>query len=293
MNTTEHLRNAIKIALRNWPVILINLAASLINCAGFVIFVLLPVSGLLLVAGISPFLITDIYSHEALLEQIPWVVAASVVFMLLYITVIACIGLFVLSATVGVIVDTIGNPDADFSLSRFFSEGKRLFLPYLNYTAVTGGIGILMVVTLSVAGVFVDNLVQYLKTYSATLSYFVGIFSMVVGAIILLSLIILLFAVTFYGLIEIAIGNEGTMEAFRRAVNFVLNRTGAVGYFLLSGFIYIAVNLVFGFFGLSFRLTPFGFFLSIPFQFVFYLISAITGLWFLSALVSYYLGCRG
>ncbi len=293
MSTAEHLTKALRTALKNWPVLVINLVVALANCAAVVVFVLLPVAGLLLIAGISPMLLTNIHSHQALLRQIPWVAAASVVFMLFYLTVAVCIGLFVLAGTVGVVVHSTENPDEAFSLGRFISEGRRLFFPFLNYTALTGGLCLLVVLCLVVAGFFIKNLTQYLKAYSAALSYFVGIFSTVVGAVVLVSLLIWLLSVTFYGLIEIAVNNEGTMEAMRRTINFTTKKGGAVGFFILTGILYIVINIVVTGLGLSFKLTPFGFFLSIPFQFVSYLAGAAVGLWFISALVSYYLGCRG
>ncbi len=293
MSIVEHLRDAVSLALRNWPVIIVNLIVAVINCAGAVFFVLLPLSGLLMLAGISPLLLTHTSSYDALLGQIPYVAALAVVFMLIYLCFLVCIGLFVLAGTTGIVVFSARNPAEGFSLNRFFSEARRLFFPFLNYTGLTGGLLVLVAVLSVVAGFFVKGLVEYLQAYSAALSYFVGLFSVVVGGLVLFSILLLLLVITFYGLIELAISNEGTMEAFRKTINFIKKQGGAIGYFLLVGVIYIAVNLVLGAFGLTFKLTPFGFLLSIPFQFVSYLVSAAVGLWFISALVSYYLGCRG
>ncbi len=292
MAIVDALSEGVRIALRNWPVLIIDLVVALVNCAGFFIFVLLPVAAILLVAGLSPFIVADLHSHEALIRQIPWVMSLALAFLLLYTAVMLCLGLFVLAGTVGVVVRTVESPEEGFSLASFLSLAKRDFFPFLNYSALTGGIGILIALFALVGGYFIKNLLDYLKGYSLALSYFVGIFAAGVGAALILALIVWLLSVTFYGFIELSHNRQGVMETFQKVQSFIKKDASSVVFFLIAGGIYLLLNLVFTALGFTFRFTPFGLLLTLPYQFLTYMVSALTGLWFVSSLVSYYLGGR-
>ncbi len=290
MGISESLKEGLSLANRNLPVILINLIVAFINLLGFGFFVILPVSIALFIAGVSPFVLTNFYAHEGLIKSLPWVMLFSIFAFVLFLIFSLCVGLFVYSATIGVMIKSKRDPAYKFRFSDFLKEGKKGFFVLFNYLSLTGFCTVLLIAVAVFAGFFLRNLIDYLSGLSVVLSTFIGLFATVVGITIFIALMFLLAAITFYGSIEVCLNRKGAIETFKYVINYLFKEKGGLMFFASTGVIYLAIGFLLVLIGFPCTATPAGILISFPYHFLVYLINSYAGLWALGALVSFYVG---
>ncbi len=264
---SEVIGEGFSAANRNWQLILINLVGRVIGCILFLLIVVIPVVIAFFVSGAGNLSITSFPTDiRAVLVGHTGVVLTGLGMLLLYITIISTVGLYLLGAYVGMLSRVV-TEQAGFSLDRFFTEGKRMFLPTLRYTALLGFIGIGVIIGASFLLTGIYALVMMLRSLSPTLSLFMAIFFGVTGGTAFLVLIFGLFGTGLYGLGIMAIREERAWNAFKEALSLLVEQPAL---FLLSVILILGsmiISILLGIGGLPLRFIPvIGLVLGIPYQ---------------------------
>ncbi|NOX21319.1 MAG: hypothetical protein GXO99_08735, partial [Nitrospirae bacterium] len=163
MDISRALKEGLSLANRNLPIILVKLVVAFIGILGFIFFVILPVSFALFLAGVSPFILTNLQAHEGLITSLPWVMLFSVFALVVFLLFSIAMNLFVYAATVGLMIKTKRDPAFKFRLGDFFSNGKRGFWPIFNYLALTGTSTVVLIIMAAGTVFLIRNLLDYLK----------------------------------------------------------------------------------------------------------------------------------
>ncbi len=281
---SEATGEGFRAANRNWQLILINLVGRMIGCILFLLIVIIPVVIAFFLSGAGSLDITSFPTDlRAILLGHTGVVLTGLGMLLLYITIVSTIGLYLLGAYVGMLSRAVMEK-AGFSLERFFTEGKRMFLPTLRYTALLGliGIGVIIGASFLVTGIYA--LVMMLRSLSPTLSLFMAIFFGVTGGTAFLVILFGLLGTGLYGLGIMAIREERAWNAFREALSLLVEQPALflLSAILILGSMIVSILLAIG--GVPLRFIPvIGLVLGIPYQVLAILIQGYTAILVLGA----------
>ena len=257
----ECIKEGFNLANNNLQLVLIRIAATLINLTSIFVFIGMPVLVAVAYLGFDlahandmlPYLMENPFE---ILSKYIGLVFFAVVSFFVYLVFISVLFLYVLSGTLGILKNSAVNVQFSFSLSSFFKEANRNFfrmfrlglLLFFTFPmifiafVVTGGIA-------AGAGWIVAGTDTALEVF---FSSFVSLSIMVLIMMVFLAYFI--FAV--YALMACFIDGGGVMDSIRRSYCFLKQKPAAFLFcaVLITGF--IALNLVFFLLKVPFSIDP-------------------------------------
>jgi hypothetical protein len=292
MTYTDAVKSGFRLINRNWQLVVVQAAMMIANCIGFFVIVGVPLGIAFIIFGLDLTGLAEtrdimaLFSDpSALLSKYMGLVLIVVTSFLIYILIVATVGLFVFAGSAGTIGLAILDPSRKFSMKLFFAEGKRIFFPLTWFSMFMGLVFIAITFLLGLLGGGVAVIVQSARSQDSTLALFLGIFFSLLLALIAISIILAAIAVTVYGIAVLFFKTEGAIRSFRDAVTFLWNRQSAFWLYVILFFAYLVASFGLVLFTYPFILVPVvGTIISFPLQ----LLSSYLGLAILATIFVYY-----
>lgn len=299
MTLAETVISGFRIVNRNWQLIFIQVAATVVSFIGFFIIVGIPLAIAFIIFGLD---LTDLagMSHlgnalrtlsdpSGILSKYIGLVILVLASLLFYIAVLLVLGIFVFGGSMGVIGRALKNNAVEFNIKTFLSEGRRLFFPLLWFTTIIGLIVILFAFILGIFGGAVAAIVSLAKEQEAVLGLFVGLFFSFIMFLVGVALIIFLLAITVYGAAAIVIKGAGALASVREAVFYLYRHPKAFYLYCLVFSGYIIASILMFFLGYPMRYIPLiGALMSVAYQACIYVVQNYIGLVIIATIFSYY-----
>ncbi len=296
MTYIEAIKDGFGLVHRNWQLVLIQIGMVLVSSIGFFIVVGIPLAVAFIIFGIDLTGLTNAKDILSILKE-PFDLVSRylglfllvIASFLLYIIMVAMLGIYVFGGSIGVIGRAIKDRYLKFSMRIFFDEAKRLFPRVLGFTAVIGIIVIAAAFVLGTLGGGVKSLVSFAQSQVSTLSLFLGTFFSLILIIILSIFILGILSVTLYGVASLFFKNTGSLKSLWEAMHYLAKHPSAfwlytilwVGYVLISFFLILLSH--------SFIFIPLiGPILSFPYQLISYIFQTYLGLAVIATVLTYY-----
>lgn len=278
---------------RNWQIVAIRVLVMVINIACFFLFVGVPVFITLVVMGID---IGEISNLQAIPENILdfltkyfVLILIALAFLLIYLLIITILVIFMYGASSGTLVYGIIKTSENFSLKRFFSEGKRIFAPMVRFLTAAGLIMIVVAVIISLIFISVISLSEYFKQANTVIGLFSGMFLMVFAIAVSLFLITAVLALTFYGTAILLFSGKGAIASLKEASVYLYDRQSAYWLYCILLGLSLVLMLLLMVLGIPLNMIPvIGSILSIPYQIITFVIQSYFGYFTLSVIFTYY-----
>ena len=282
-------------AVRNWPVVVVDVVLLLLYIFLFILMVGLPL--MVLLGGAFGFDPSEIRQLPRVLDDFGRFVGQNVLgaftvvsAFLLYLLIVSTVALFAFGATLGVITRSVTDPDYRFSLSLFVSEGRRLFWRIMWLSLFLGLFFIMAFAGLGLVGalwVMATGLVFSMKT---GLGYFLGTFFTLLGLTLAFVVFLLAWAVSTWAMVILLVKDTRSMDAFTEAVSFMRKNPRSILFFLGLSAIYVGAVIGVSMLTIPFQVLPaVGLILGIPAQILSYLCNRFFGIILFAALVRYFL----
>ncbi len=290
MTYSEAITEGLRVVNRNWQLVLVRIALSVLSCLGFFFIVLIPLVIALLIIGVSPVLLSRIESSpDILLTQYSGIVIVAALLMLLYVLLVTTAGVYVFAAAAGTLARTVKEESRKFSMKVFFEEGGRLFLPALGYLTILGLIALGAVLFYMVTAAAVATAVTYAKAHSLTLSVFLSAFFSLVGIISGLLVLTGLFAMGAYGMAAIALTGSRPVATVTGTARYLLKNPSAFFLYLTLALFYAVLSTILVLTGLPLKTLPLvGVILSLPYQILVTALQGYAGFFILAVILVYY-----
>ena len=296
MLQTNSIREGFNEAHKNWLLIILQLAMSLLLFAGLIAVVAAFILTAIVVLGfdinrldqLGDWLGT-VNDPMELLTNYAGLALGFAFGFLLYSTFAAMIWIFTLGGSAGALGVSITHPTAHISPRVFFSEGRRLFWRVAGLTSLTAlfFIAALMVMGLLAGGgsviwdIFIDK--------GTRLSVFLAVLMSLIAFSVMIIVMIYLFALTAWGLAEIVFRGGGVMDSVRKAAAFIKERPESFGMLLLAMLLMVLVQVMLMTAWYPISLSPrLGIVAVIPFQIVAYAVQSYVNLALMAAVLVYY-----
>jgi hypothetical protein len=183
MTYIEAIKDGFGLVHRNWQLVLIQIGMVLVSSIGFFIVVGIPLAVAFIIFGLDLTGLTNVTDILRILKE-PYDLVSRylglfllvIASFLLYIIMVAMLGIYVFGGSIGVIGKAIKDRPLKFSMRTFFDEAKRLFLRVLGFTSIIGIIIIAAAFVLGVLGGGIAVLVSFARSQDSTLALFFGTF---------------------------------------------------------------------------------------------------------------------
>ncbi len=290
MTYSEAIKQGFKVANRNWQLVLVRIAVTVLSCIGFFFIVAIPLVIALLIIGISPVFLSEIESSpDILMTQYFGIVVVGGLLLLIYILIVSTAGIYAFAAAAGTLARTVRDESQKFSMKVFFEEGKRLFSPMLRFISIMGLVAIGIIVCYAISGVVVAAVITYAKSQSLALSMFLGVFFALVGVISGFFILFGLLSLAVYGLAAISLKGSRPAAAVTETTRYLLKNPSAFYLYVIMASLYIIFSLILALAGLPLKVVPFiGLLLSLPYQLLIYALQGYAGLFILAVAFVYY-----
>ncbi len=292
----ECIKEGFHITHRNWQVILLKIAVTIISLVGVFFFIGIPIAVAIIFMSVDIANIKDILpgimSENPLefLSKYLGLVILMLISLTLYLTIVSVLMLYVFGGMLGVLRNAALNIQYKFSLSSFFKEAKKFFFPLLWLFSIALLVITVVVIVFGILVGVVISAIYAFKESGTTLSVFVTSFFSLL--IIFLSIIVGLASVIFtvYAAIALVVEKNGVADSFKNAWNFVKNKPMAFLFYIILVIGIIAVNITLKILGGSFSMIPVvGLLISIPFQLIYYVVQSYLGVVMWSSLLVFYI----
>lgn len=297
MNYIGVIKEGVSTVNHSWQLVIIHLLSAILSFLSFFFIVGIPISIAFLMFGLD---LTEILRLKDLMEVIrtsigmlkKYFAMAIVIItsLLLYFTLIFGLWLFTISGSAGTIGKIIKNEAEKYTSKVFFSEGRRLFVPFFGFSALVGIILMVFAFFLGILGGGISSLIEIAKSQEAVLALFLGIFFSTIIFITGLFLIVVILSFTVYGVAHIVFNKISPLIAFKQTIKYLYRNPSSIGFYAILLIASILTILVVFLLGSPIVLIPFlGPLLSPLFQLVSTLIQAYINLVMIaSAFVFYY-----
>jgi hypothetical protein len=263
MSYADSVKEGFGVVHRNWPLILMRVGASVLNCLGLVIFVGIPLAVAVFILGfdlseasrLTDFL-SIIKSPSEIAQKYMGLILIVTAGVLIYLTIATFVWIFVFGASMGVLADATTKPSFRFTTGAFFAEGRRLFKPILGYTAAVGLIMIGGVLLFGLLGGVSAALLLYLKETGAFLAVFAGVFIALFLLLLGLAFTAGFLALTLYGSAMIAFKGGGAFRTMNEAFLFLKDNPSSFGGYCLMLAGYMVAAFAFAVLGYPFQAIP-------------------------------------
>jgi hypothetical protein len=296
MTYNEAIRGGFRVVNRNWQLVLIQLSMVFISSIGFFIIVGIPLAIAFIIFGVD---LTEMADFRDIIKIIKGpsdilakyfglflIVLASV---LLYLIMIALLGIYVFGGSIGVIGGALRDSSVRFHVRTFFAEAKRLFLRLLTFTSFIGIIFIFAAFVLGVLGGGIAALVSYAQTQDSTLALFFGTFFSLILVIIAAIFILGILSITLYGIASLCFKETGPVKSVQEAWQFLTKHPNAFWLYTILFAGYLLASFMLVILGYPFTFIPIiGTILSFPYQLISYAFETYLGLIIIAAMLNFY-----
>jgi hypothetical protein len=296
MTYSEAIKDGIRLVNRNWQLVLIQLSMVLVSSIGFVIIVGIPLAIAFIIFGID---LTELANMQDLFRVLRepsdilskyfgifLIILSSIV---LYITLVALLGIYLFGGAIGVIGNSIRAMSSQFTAHLFFSEAKKIFLRLIGFTAVIGVLFIIAAFLLGVLGGGIAALVSFAQSQDSTLALFFGIFFSVILTVIAVVLILGILSLSLYGIACLSFKGTGPLASFKSAIQYTLGHPDALWLYAILFAGYLLASFLVILLSYPFTLIPIiGTILSLPYQVISYAFETYLGLIIIATILTYY-----
>ncbi len=296
MLQTDAIREGFRQAHKNWLLIVLQLAMSLLLFVGLIVVVAVFIATAIVVLGF------DINRLDALgdwlgtvkdpIELLTNYAGLALGFgfgFLLYSTFAAMVWIFTLAGSAGVLGLSITHPDNKLTVREFVTEGKVLFW---RMGWLTSLVGLLFIAALAVMGLLAGGgsvLWDIFISKGTRLSVFLGVLMSLLAFTVLILVMIYLFALTAWGIAELVLRGGRARDALNRAASFIRQRPESFGMLLLAIFLMVLVQVMLMGVWYPVSLSPvLGIIVAIPFQVIAYAVQGYVNLALMAAVLVYY-----
>jgi len=296
MTYNEAIKGGFGLVNRNWQLVLIQLSMVLISSVGFFIVVGIPLAIAFIIFGVDLTEMTDLRDIVTILKEPSDILAKYfslfliiLACFLLYLILIALLGIYVFGGSIGVIGKSLRDSSLKFHVRTFFEEAKRLFLRLLTFTSFIGIIFVVIAFVLGILGGGIAALVSFARTQDSTLALFFGTFFSLILVIIAAILILGILSITIYGIAALSFKETGPLKSIQEAWRFLIRHPNAFWLYtiLFAGYLLASFFLVL--FSYPFTLIPIiGTILSFPYQLISYAFETYLGLIIIAAMLNFY-----
>jgi hypothetical protein len=296
MTFADAIRDGFRLVNRNWQLVLIQISMMFVSAVGAFIIVGLPLAVAFIIFGIDLTGLTDIRDIMGMLKgpsdilsKYLGLVLIILTSILLYLLLVALLGIYVFGGSIGVIGRSLKDGSLKFHMSAFFGEAKRLFLRLLGFTSMIGAISIIAFFLLGILGGGIAALVSFAQTKDSTLALFFGTFFSLILVVIALFVILGILSITLYGMAVLFFKDTGPAKSAREATRYLVRNPNAFWLYTLLFLGYLVAFFLLVFLSYPFTLIPIiGTVLSFPYQFISYTFQTYLGLMIVAAIFSYY-----
>ena len=291
----EAIKEGFRVINRNLPLVLLQIGTMLLSLLLFIILVGIPIAIAIIYFGI------DIGRFKGAVETIKdpidflYEYSGLAIFMVtsfvLYLTVITGIALFVFGGNMAIMKGSIIDQTEKFSFKKFIKEGKRYFQPLCWLSLI---LGIFFILLIFVLGALVGIAIVLLTPYKDVMGTFLIVLAIISGLITLLLAFVgffLILTLSIYAVIALIVEELKAWKAIKRAITFMkVNFLESIGFYILLIAGYIVAIILMMIVAFPFNMIPFiGPIISIPFQFVTYIIQVYLGLVMMASLMVFYI----
>jgi hypothetical protein len=227
------IKEGFVVAHKNLMLVLIRIAATVINLISIFFFLGIPLLVAIAYMGIDmahardllPFLMENPFEFVSKYIGLVFLVGASIMF---YLTAASMILLYVMGGTLGVVRNSAINEQYRFSFSSFFSEANQNFFRLmLLLSALLLGLMVLLIAFLTIGG-FSAFVITSLAGSGSMLHTFISSF-ITVSTIIVLSLIFLVcFIVSAYSAVAAVAERQSVMSSIKKSTDLLRERPGSI-----------------------------------------------------------------
>lgn len=292
----ECIKEGFHITHRNWQVMLLKIAVTIVNLVGLFFFVGIPIAAAVVFMSVDIANIKDILpgimSENPLgfLSKYLGLIVLMLISLILYLTIASVLMLYVFGGTLGVLRNAALNIQYKFSFPSFFKEAKKLFFPLLWLFSIALLVITVVIIVFGIVTGVAFFVIQVLSGGSeTTLSVFVVSFFTLL--IVFLSLIIGFASVIFtaYVAITLVVEKKKVIDSFKKAWDFVKNKPMAFLFYIILVSGIMGVNILLVLLGGSFQMIPMiSILISIPYQLIAYAVQIYLNVVMWSSLVVFY-----
>lgn len=296
MTYIEAIKDGFRVVHRNWQLVLVQLGMVIVSFIGFFIIVGIPLAIAFIIFGIDLSGYTEIKDIFRILKEPSEVISRYlglltivIASFLLYIIMVAMLGIYLFGGSVGVIGKAIRDRSLKFSMHTFFDEARRLFLRVLGFTAVIGILVIAAAFVLGVLGGVIAVLVSFAQSQDSTLALFFGAFFSLILIIIALILILGILSITLYGVASLFFKDTGPLKSIREAMHYLVKHPNAFWFYTILFVGYVLASFLLMLLSYPFTFIPvIGTILSFPYQLISYVFQTYLGLAVIATVLTYY-----
>jgi hypothetical protein len=296
MTYLEAIKDGFRLVNRNWQLVLIQLSMVFVSSIGFFVLIVMPLAIAFIIFGID---LTELASMRDIfrvlrepsdiLSRYLGLFIIVVLSFLLYITLVALMGIYVFGGAIGVVGSTIRERSSRFDVHVFFSEAKKLFVRLLGFTSVIGVMFILAAFFLGILGGGIAALVSFAQSQDSTLALFFGTFFSLILIIVAIVLILGILSITLYGIAALFFKGSGPLGSIKAAVQYLLQHPDAFWLYTVLFLGYLLASFLLILLSYPFTLIPIiGTILSFPYQLLSYAFETYLGLMIIATILTYY-----
>ena len=293
MTFTDSVKEGFDIVNRRWHLILIRIAASMIDLIAFFIIVGIPLFIAIAAAGaeIATANAGEFLSslERAFTKGYIWVVFLVAASILVYLFLAVFVWMYVASGSMGIIARALEKRKEPFRMKTFFAEAKRHITALANFYFLMAALVVGVFFALGVAATGAAYLCGYLKAANPILGALMealwGILIMAAGLFAVYAGL----AVGAFGAGIVVLDSERAWRAVRKSADFLVSHPrGFWGYCALVTAYGVASFLLF-LIGYPFRFIPLlGMVIAVPYELASYALERYLGLSLLGSAFSYY-----
>ena len=286
----ESIKQGIRMAHKNWQVILVRMFVGIVNLILFFIIVGIPIAVGIFSLGFDithakDMLPSIVENPVEIISKYFGFVILIFVSIIIYVTIASALVLYVFGGMLGVLGNTVVDEQYKFSLSSFFAKAKKFLFPLLSLFSLAS---LAIFAILIVFGITAGILISIVSTYGGlakTVSVFAAYFLSLLGITIILGGIIF----TAYSAISLVVENDRVIASFENAWKFIKINPMAFVFCILVFMGIIAANFILIALGASLSAHPMtGFLFIIPQRFLSYIVQSYLGVIMWGSLIAYY-----
>ena len=296
MSYFEAIKDGIRLVNKNWQLVLIQLSMVFVGSIGFFIIVGIPLAIAFIIFGID---LTELANMKDLfrvlrepsdiLSKYLGIFLIILSSFLLYIALVALLGIYVFGGAIGVIGNSIKERSSRFTAHLFFGEAKKLFLRLLGFTSIIGVLFIIAAFLLGVLGGGIAALVSFAQSQDSTLALFFGTFFSLILIAIAVVLILGILSLTLFGIASLFFKETGPLDSIKAAIRYMLGHPDAFWLYAILFAGYLIASFLLILLSYPFTLIPIiGTILSFPYQLISYAFETYLGLLIIATILTYY-----
>lgn len=296
MTYHEAVKGGFRIVNRNWQLVLIQLGMVFMSSIGLFIIVGIPLAIAFIIFGVDLTAMANFRDIIAVFQEPSEILTkylglflVILACFLLYLILIALLGIYVFGGSVGVIASSLRDSSLRFHVRSFFEAAKRLFLRLLAFTSFVGIIFIVVAFFLGILGGGIAALVSYAQAEDSILALFFGTFFSLIMVIIAAILILGILAVTLSGIACLIFKETGPVKSLQEAWQFLMRHPNAFWLYTMLFAGYLLASFLLVLISYPFTLLPIiGSILSFPYQLISYAFETYLGLVIIATMLNYY-----